>query len=102
MEAGPDDPLIPLNQAPKPLPNQALTAVPHLHSQPSAFATIHEIQDEDGKFVNTEELLNSDDEYYHNNVTNDSESEEGSDNEGEQLFIEEERLKCPHCDSTFR
>ena len=46
-------------------------------------------------------MLNSDDEYDLNNDTNDSESEEGSDTEGEKLFIEEERLKCPHCDSTF-
>ena len=62
---------------------------------------IHEIQVEDREFINIEELLNSDDEYYLNNDTNDSESEEGSDTEGEKLFIEEERLKCPHCDSTF-
>ena len=46
MEAGPDDPLIPLNPAPKPLPNQAGTAVPRLPSQLGAFATLQEGQDE--------------------------------------------------------
>ena len=63
---------------------------------------LHEIQIEDGEFINTEELLYSDDKYDPNNDTNNSESEDGSDTEGEQLLTEEGRLKCLNCDSTFR
>jgi uncharacterized C2H2 Zn-finger protein len=63
---------------------------------------LHEIQIEDGEFINTEELLYSDDEYDTNDDTNNSESKEGSDTEGEPLLSEERRLKCPYCDSDFR
>ena len=63
---------------------------------------LHEIQIEDGEFINTEELLYSDDKCDPNNATNNSESEDGSDTEGEQLLTEEGRLKCLNCDSIFR
>ena len=52
--------------------------------------------------MNTEELLRSDDDYDPQDDTMDSESEEGSGNEGYQLSIAEKRIKCPQCDSTFR
>ena len=61
-----------------------------------------EIEIEDGEFVNTDELLRSDDDYDPQDDTMDSESEEGSGNEGYQLSIAEKRIKCPQFDSTFR
>ena len=63
---------------------------------------LHEIQIDDGEFINTEELLYSDDEYDPIDDTNSSEYEEGSDPEGKPLLTEERRLKCPHCNSAFR
>ena len=48
------------------------------------------------------QVLDSLGEYDPNDDTNISESEEGSDTEGETLLTEERRLKCPHCDSDFK
>ena len=59
----------------------------------------------DGEFVNTEELLKSDDDY---DPENESESEEGSEseeesgNEDDQFSLTEKRIKCSQCDSTFK
>ena len=52
----------------------------------------------DGEFVNTEELLKSDDDYDPENDSESegSESEEGSDDDDDQVSVTEKRIKCPN------